>query len=299
MMRFNNTTVGGTAWLLSAVLCAGCGPRISGPTLVANVDLVNDLRTTTGSKAAGPEEAEEAAPAVAPTEWGDLTGQFLYEGTAPSPPAITVTKDEQVCGKHKLVDESLLVGPQGGLKNVVIFIAVSKKQKLFVHPDYDTSAGDVVRFDNKFCRFEPHILPMRVSQTLELHNSDSISHNSSIAAPGEATENPLLGQDGKFDYHFKKAKNDPVAVTCSIHTWMKGYVVPRDNPYIAVTDDEGRFKIEKLPPGKHEFIVWHERAKKPSLRAESVDLRKGKFTWEVKAGGNDVGTLSLAAGAFE
>jgi plastocyanin len=299
MKMIDKSRLGCTAWLLSAVLCAGCGPRSTGPLLVADAAKVAELRNTTASKGAEPEAAEETVPAEAPTEWGDLSGQFLYEGTAPSAPPITVTKDEQVCGKHKLVEESLLVGPQNGLKNVVVFIATSKKQKLFVHPDYEASAGDVVRFDNKNCRFEPHVLPMRVSQTLELHNSDAISHNSSIAAPGEATENPLLGNDGTFDYHFKKPKNDPVKVTCSIHPWMNGYVVPRDNPYVAVTNDAGRFTIEKLPPGKYEFVVWHERARKPSLRTESVDLRKGKFKWDVKPGANDLGTLRLAAGAFE
>ncbi|HUY34834.1 MAG TPA: hypothetical protein VMV69_18960 [Pirellulales bacterium] len=286
------------SWLalaLCALACAGCGGRAIGPVLLVNDALVKELRDTTGSKGTEPEEAEPTAPAVEPTEWGDLSGQFLYEGAAPAAKPISVTKDEQVCGKHNLVDESLLVGSGNGLKNVVVFVVTSKKQKLFVNPDYEASANDVVRFDNKNCRFEPHILPVRVSQTLELHNSDAVSHNSAIER-----ENPLLSKGATFDYHFDKSKNEPVTVTCSIHTWMKGYVVVRDNPYMAVSDDEGRFKIEKLPPGAHEFVVWHEAGKgKLSAKTESVDLKRGKFKWEVKPGANELGTISLGAGAFQ
>jgi len=282
------------ALALCAVACAGCGRRAVGLALIVDGAKVDELRRTTGSKAE-PEEAEPTAPAVEPTEWGDLIGQFVYEGAAPDARPISVTKDEQVCGKHDLVDESLLVGSQNGLKNVVVFVATNKKQKLFVHPDYEATAADVVRFDNKNCRFEPHILPVRTSQTLELHNSDAVSHNSSIEQA-----NPLLGKDAKFDYHFEKQKNEPVPVTCSIHTWMKGYVVARDNPYVAISDEEGRFKIEKLPPGTHEFVVWHEASKgKLSATSEKVELKRGKFKLTVKPGENELGAISLGAGSFQ
>jgi len=297
---FRNSSLAWFALVLSAVACAGCGRRATGMPLVADsakVDeaKVEELRMTTGSKAEEPQETEAAAPAVEPTEWCDLSGQFVYEGAAPDARPISVTKDEQVCGKHALVDESLLVGSQNGLKNVVIFIATNKKQKLFIHPDYESTSKDVVRFDNKNCRFDPHILPVRTSQTLELHNSDAVSHNSSIEQA-----NPLLSKDATFDYHFDKPKNEPVPVTCSIHTWMKGYVVARDNPYVAVSDEEGRFKIEKLPPGTHEFVVWHEASKgKLSAKSGSFDLKRGKVKLTVEPGENDLGAITLGASAFQ
>lgn len=283
-------------WLaVAAIACAGCGRQAVGMALTVDGAKVDELRATTGSKGEEPGEAEATAPAVEPTEWCDLSGQFVYEGAAPEARPISVTKDEQVCGKHNLVDESILVDPQNGLKNVVVFIATNKKQKLFVHPDYEATAKDVVRFDNKNCRFEPHILPVRISQTLELHNSDAVSHNSSIEQA-----NPLLSKDATFDYHFDKSKNEPVPVTCSIHAWMKGYVVARDNPYVAVSDEEGRFKIEKLPPGTHEFVVWHEASKgKLSAKAGSFELKRGKFKITIKPGENELGAIALGAGSFQ
>jgi hypothetical protein len=49
-------------------------------------------------------------------------------------------------------------------------------------------------------------------------------------------------------------------VGCDIHPYMTAWWVVLDHPYVAVTDSEGKFEIKGLPAGKHEFIVWHERA---------------------------------------
>src|SRR5262249_30317983 len=51
----------------------------------------------------------------------------------------------------------------------------------------------------------------------------------------------------------------PIEATCSYHTWMKAYHFPIDHPYVAITDKDGKFKIEGLPAGKQVFNVWHER----------------------------------------
>jgi hypothetical protein len=108
-----------------------------------------------------------------------------------------------------------------------------------------------------------------------------------------------LGEDKTVDYHFKKPQNTPVPITCGSHPWMKGYIVARDNPYVAVTDDEGRFKIEKLPPGKLDFVVWHERAKGGfTVATAAIQLKKGKASLQIKPGENDLGSIQIAAGAF-
>jgi hypothetical protein len=30
-----------------------------------------------------------------------------------------------------------------------------------------------------------------------------------------------------------------------------------DNPYYAITDEEGRFSIKDIPPGTYEVVAWH------------------------------------------
>ncbi len=41
---------------------------------------------------------------------------------------------------------------------------------------------------------------------------------------------------------------------------MRGWLLVRDTPYMAVTDQQGRFQIKGLPVGQWEFAFWHERA---------------------------------------
>jgi hypothetical protein len=43
-----------------------------------------------------------------------------------------------------------------------------------------------------------------------------------------------------------------------MHEWMVAYWLVLDHPYAAITDEQGKFTIEKLPAGEHTFRVWHE-----------------------------------------
>ena len=62
-------------------------------------------------------------------------------------------------------------------------------------------------------------------------------------------------------FKFARKQDVPIACTCNVHPWMKCYLLPRDNPYFAVTNEKGEFTIDKLPAGEElEFKVWHESA---------------------------------------
>ena len=78
----------------------------------------------------------------------------------------------------------------------------------------------------------------------------------------------------------------PMQVKCDIHAWMKAYWLVLDHPYMAITDKNGKFNIEKIPEGEHEFIVWHERIGYLDTRKDA----QGKYKWNVQwDGGNWVG----------
>lgn len=290
IVRFSNCLL----LVVVAACCsaAGCGGAASAlPNAGYNPKLAEEIRQSAGGEAGETAAAAEAAAPAVDT-WGNLTGKFVYDGTKSDPARLAITKDEQVCGKHGLHDESLELGDGNSLKNVVIFLA---DKKAAVHPDFEGAAKDTVKFDNEHCRFEPHILVMRTSQTLEVHNSDPVSHNSNMAPLGDAAFNPLISQNSQSLYHFAKQQNTPVPVTCSIHPWMKGYVFPRDNPYVAVTGNDGSFEIKNLPVGKHEFQVWQEAV---GGLAAKPDWKKGKFKFEIKEGANDLGTIQVSSALF-
>ena len=232
---------------------------------------------------------------VAPTwaaSWGDLTGKLVLDGAAPARVKLSITKDQEVCGKMDLFDEGLEVGDGGGIANIAIYVIT---KEVDVHPDYAATAEAEVVLDNKGCRFEPHLLGIRLSQKLKLTNSDPIGHNVNLQPLGDVAINPLIPGGGDSGYQFKRAQTRPVPVSCNIHPWMKGYVLPRDNPYFAVTAADGTFTIKNLPAGKIEFQVWHEL---PGY-VDTATWKKGKFEMEIKPGANDLGTVKLAAKLFQ
>jgi hypothetical protein len=60
----------------------------------------------------------------------------------------------------------------------------------------------------------------------------------------------MLPPNGKVEYKITKAEKRPAAAVCSIHPWMKGYVLITDHPFAAVTKDDGSFEITGVPAGK-------------------------------------------------
>jgi hypothetical protein len=168
---------------------------------------------------------------------------------------------------------------------VVIYV---RTKGVKVNPALEKQPAQV-EIDNKNCRFEPHILPMLLSQTLVVKNSDPFSHNSNVTEVGGAGTNPLIAAGKVATYKYARAATIPQPVACNIHPWMKGFVLPRDNPYFAVSKGDGTFEIKDLPVGKLEFQVWQEKAG----FVDTKDWPKGRFTFDVKAGDNDLGVIKL------
>jgi hypothetical protein len=47
-------------------------------------------------------------------------------------------------------------------------------------------------------------------------------------------------------------------VDCDLHSWMRGWVVVTEHPYYALTNEEGHFAFDNVPPGKYTLQVWQE-----------------------------------------
>lgn len=228
--------------------------------------------------------------ASAQAQWGNLKGKFVFDGPAPAAKPLDINKDPECC-KEKHADESLVVGADGGIANVVVYVNTKAPK---INPDYEASAKDEVVLDNKTCQFQPHVLGMRTSQTLVVKNSDMCSHNTNISPLGGGGLNPLIAAGGDVKHQFNKAQRIPIPVACNIHPWMKAYVLPRDNPYFAVTGTDGSFEIKNLPVGDLEFQIWQEK----SGFVDTPQWPKGKMKMKIKAGDNDLGTVKLKPALF-
>ena len=246
-------------------------------------------------------------------EWGNLSGRFILDGVPPVPEKLKITSDKEVCEKHELKSESLVVNPDNkGVQNVMIYLFQNKsgaqvtaydKQEVPIHESYLPLDEEPVKLDNNACRFDPHVALVWTRQTVVLGNSDPIGHNVKIECRrtiGRPTTRfpPVVRLRRTFD----KAERLPVRVSCSIHPWMVGWFVIRDTPYMAVTDADGKFEIKNLPAGEWQFMFWHEKAGYVSnvkVQGKPEEWKRGIKTLTIKPGQQDLGDMVLGLGSLQ
>lgn len=236
-----------------------------------------------------------AAPAFA--EWGSIKGRFVFGGDAPAAGALTVDKDVEVCGKHKLVAEELVVGPDKAIANVVVYV---RDKDVKLNPE--VAAAGKAELDNKGCRFEPHVVFVQTGQELVVKNSDTVGHNSNIATVKNAPSNNLIPAGGEATVKFASEEAIPAQVTCNIHPWMKAWLLVRPNPYAAVSKPDGSFELKNLPAGELELQFWHEKGGylgEATVGGKAEKMAKGRKKLKIAAGDNDLGEILLDAKLFQ
>lgn len=249
--------------------------------------------------AAGTLGAGFCRPAIVKAEsekWANLTGRLMYDGKAPERDKKKVDKDVECCGKYDIRDESLMVGPDGGLANVYIYV---RSRTIKVCPDL-AEPPKRVTLDNRDCIFVPHCMTIwHDKQEFHTVNHDPVAQNVAFNPLGDVPANIVLqaapGANVDATYTFARKQNLPVPIACNYHPWESAYILPRDNPYMAVTALDGTFTISKLPVGEVEFQVWHERVG----YLDTPEWKKGRLNLSIQPGGNDQGTVKLDPKLFE
>ncbi len=238
-------------------------------------------------------------PSSAFAEWGTLKGKFVLQGEVPAAAPLTVDKEVEICGKHKLVSESVVVGDDKGIANVVVFV---RDKKVKVKPELEAAAKEAKPvLDNLNCRFEPHVVVVQVGQQLVLKNSDPTGHNSNIASIKKPS-NDIIPTGGQVIKSFDSDEAIPAQVSCNVHPWMKSWLVIRNNPYAAVSKADGSFEIADLPAEELEIQFWHEKAGylgEMTINGKAEKVSKGRKKIVIAAGGTDLGEIGLDAKLFK
>jgi hypothetical protein len=180
---------------------------------------------------------------VTVTGGGAISGSVKWSGAVPRSLDFPITKDPQICDpdSKKSVDmERLIIGPQGGVANTVVYLKDITSGKGMDLPDQRR------HLDQKHCRYIPHILLVPENGTLTMMSSDATLHT--VHMDGAATFNlPFPFVDRPTSRTMPTA--GLVHLRCNGgHVWMNAemFVVP--HPYYAVTDESGRFEFTDVPP---------------------------------------------------
>jgi plastocyanin len=120
--------------------------------------------------------------------------------------------------------------------------------------------------------FTPHINPILKGTTVDFTNDDSVVHNV-FTPPGSASRFNLgnYGPGVSRSYTF-----DTLGVStllCSLHPEMEAFVIVLQNPYYALTDHAGDFKIDNVPAGTYQLRFWDEKLE---AAPQTVTVAAGK-----------------------
>ena len=149
-----------------------------------------------------------------------ITGKVAFKGAVPASKKLPITKDNAVCGTGER--EIVEVNAKGGnLAGAVVYIAKIDKGKAWGESEKPV-------LDQKGCRFTPGVMVVKKDADLTIRNSDPVLHN----------------------IHTYE-------VECDAHDFMHAWAFTAENPYAAVTKEDGTFTLDGLPDGTYEVKAWH------------------------------------------
>lgn len=122
-------------------------------------------------------------------------------------------------------------------------------------------------------QFMPRILPIVAGSKVAFPNRDPILHNAFSTSRDNAFDVGLYGGGEEQTVTFTHAGY--VRVYCNVHHSMVGHILVLDTPYFVRPDTEGRFRIDDLPRGRGDLVIWHDRA--TPWHTEAVPGESGPF----------------------
>ena len=233
------------------------------------------LAVTVGLVMSAPAWAYEE---VAVSDGGTISGKVTMTGGKPTAKGFNLITfpDPVYCGRistgtgWRVLDE-FAIAPDGGLKDVVVFLADARRGKAFTFVPPTIEARD--------CRFLPFVTVVKDRSAVVVINMDPVMHDiqayeTSRLGPRVLFNTPLpmnshhrrvVGADSHehlagepMTQQIRLTKDRRIFVMqCGFHAYMESWGLAIENPYYAVTGADGTFSISDVPAGEYTLVAWH------------------------------------------
>ena len=199
---------------------------------------------------------------------GTITGRVVFEGAPPPAKEIQFGAEQQcaLAHQHPPAYEDIVVNGNGTLKWVLVYV------KDRVPGDFPAPTEPVV-IDQQGCVFVPHAAATQVGQPVEFRNNDPVLHNVRGASKQHQAFNIAQPVQGSKTTRVFKTPEVGMLIKCDVHFWMASYLHVLDQPFYAITQDDGAFTIPGLPAGTYTVEAWHEKL---GTRSQTVTVGDGE-----------------------
>ena len=117
--------------------------------------------------------------------------------------------------------------------------------------------------------FSPALLAVQAGTRVEFPNKDDTYHNVfSYSQPKRFDLGRFRGDERPVPSQVFETAG-LVTLRCDIHDHMRGLILVLDTPHFVVTGEDGRFRLEGVPPGRYTLKAWLDSR---TVREHPVEL---------------------------
>jgi plastocyanin len=127
-----------------------------------------------------------------------------------------------------------------------------------------------VRMDQRNETFVPHVLAITAGTVVDFPNNDPTYHNVFSLSRTKPFDLGRYAAGRSKSVLFDRP--GIVRVFCDIHSHMNAWILVFAHRFFSMTNDDGRYRIEGIPPGTYMVSVWNEAA---TLESRSVSIPAG------------------------
>jgi len=221
---------------------------------------------------------------------GTIAGRVAFTGTPPVARHFEVQKGPEICGPERTLTKVDV--KDGWLNGAVVVLEGVESGKPFTSQRFKSPAPGEGEFqyagrealhlkvELEKCSFGPFTGVVMADTPVRFANHDGIKHtlHSYVLKGRHATilktvHNQNLSPDSHTEKMFQSGTlrhARAVALTCDRHDFMENWLYVIESPYFAITDLDGTFALDQVPPGTYDLVVWH-----PVLGMERQTVRVG------------------------
>lgn len=192
---------------------------------------------------------------------GAIKGVVTWKEEIPTMPPLKVFADMDFCGEKIEPTDVLLINPQTkGLQNTLVYLEKVEQGKAPAEKYLLRMGRSESQSDSRKCLFDDHVFAFVRTQDVAIINFDDIPHNPHLFTETNGTLFNIAMPTPNREIRKKmlRAKGVGVPFQCEVHVHMNGWMAAMEHPYFAVTDNEGRYDIDDVPPGTYRLVAWHE-----------------------------------------